>query len=589
MAASFLYHRGNALSPNSRIAPAWARVQLKFGFAQLSLPAMLLPVVLAMGWLLPNHYHPWTTFHTDAWVAGALLSVGLWRMAVTTGRFGISRATLFLACLALVPWLQHWFGILPLLTPALMGFLYLFGFAAAFAVAEHWAQSKPGEPAALILLAACLSSIVSVGLQFYQWFGYAADLFETHILVFPAMAAGRPYGNLGQPNQLASLLLLGLLGAGWAWHKKWLGPISAVLVSLVILAGVALTQSRTALLTLTAGAVLLAGWTPHYVGRTTVRCVMLLYAYYLVCLFGLGHIGEFLGLDAPMTVIERSAGEMRLKLWRTALDASTERPWFGFGWDETNEAMLQVFPRHPHLSNWYAAQSHNLLLDLVLWVGWPLALAVVACCSAWLWRVLRATTTAEQFLTICAMGVLLIHAMLELPLHYGYFLWPFAFLAGSVQAGLRARPVASLARKVVVTILIAQAAVLGVIVRDYLRVEESFQEFRFMTLRIGAGHNEQPPSTLLLQDWSDFMVMSRATPAPGMSRQEIDKWKELVLLNGSPLAFRKVIEALTLNGYPEEAQQWAERSCIVMPDVLCKRLAHEWKAPAQPVSAPASK
>lgn len=563
--------------------------QLESRFARISLFPILLTVALAVGWLLPNHYQPWNTFHTNAWVAGALACVAFWRVTADPEPVRISRATLLLACLALMPWLQYWLGILGLFSPALLGSLYLFGFATAFAVAEHWARSKPGQPAALILLAAGLSAVVSVGLQIYQWLGYAADVTTTNIWVYPAPPGGRAYANLAQPNQLGSLLLMGLLGTAWAWQKRWLGRTAAVLVSLLILSGIALTQSRTALLTLTLGAMLLAVWRPSYIPRATVRCVLLLYAYYAICLLSLGRVGEFLGLETSMTVLERSAGELRLALWRMVLDASTERPWLGFGWNETNEGLLQVFPRHLQLSNWYAEQSHNLLLDLVLWIGWPLALGLTICCVAWLWRVVRSVADVEQFLTISALGVLLIHAMLEQPLHHGYFLWPFAFLAGSAQAGLGAPAIASLTRKAVGAILVVQAAFLGVIVRDYLRVEESFQELRFQMLRIGTGHNEQPPQTLLLQDWADFIVMSRATPAPGMSRQQIDKWKNLLLFNTSPLAFRKVIGALTLNGYPEEARQWADRSCIVLPDVLCKPLAHEWEIPAQPAPAPASK
>jgi hypothetical protein len=28
---------------------------------------------LALGWLLPNHYRPWIAFHSDIWIAAALL------------------------------------------------------------------------------------------------------------------------------------------------------------------------------------------------------------------------------------------------------------------------------------------------------------------------------------------------------------------------------------------------------------------------------------------------------------------------------------------------------------------------------------
>ena len=49
---------------------------------------------LALGWLLPNHYRPWVSFHSDAWIAAVLL---LGAAAVILGpRVGASSAAFVL-------------------------------------------------------------------------------------------------------------------------------------------------------------------------------------------------------------------------------------------------------------------------------------------------------------------------------------------------------------------------------------------------------------------------------------------------------------------------------------------------------------
>lgn len=548
-----------------------------------SLDIPLLATALAIGWLLPNHYQPWNTFHSNAWVAAALMlsaAVVLWRQG---GPITISWAPVAIAALSAVPWLQWMAGILDIAGAALMPSLYLLGLAAAFAFGEWWQRSRPGEPVRLVLTGALIAAIVSFGLLLYQWFGMASEQGMFGIWVFSAPEGSRPYGNLGQPNQMASLLLWGLIGALWWFQSesKRGMQLAALAAATCVILGIALTESRSALLTLTVGVLVATVFRHPALQPKTLRALQVLYVVYLATLFNLETVGRWLGVDSQSTMYARSMGETRLTIWKAALEASWQKPWFGYGWNQANEAFLTVFPSYPKFATFYIEQAHSLPLDLVLWMGWPLAILVLAACAWWLLRVFGSIAKPCHVAACSSLAVMLVHAMLELPLHYGYFLWPFGLLAGALNAniGERAR-ITKLSRRAAVAAVAGLAAIYSVVVHDYFRVEAAFTELRFQLARVGTGHDETLPPTLLLRDWPAFIAMSRSSPRPGMTDAEIQQWKGLLLYNTSPLAFRKVIGALVLNGRPEEARWWADRSCVVLDASLCKGLMEEWQPPA---------
>lgn len=542
-----------------------------------------LVLIMSVGWLLPNHYPPWNTFHSNAWIAGALVTLALWHLKNELAAIRVSGATAFLFGCAAIPWIQHAAGLIALPSAALLDSLYLIGLAAAFALGENARRGNAGDVGGMVLAAACVASVVSVCIQIFQWLGYAENMDLLDIWIFPT-GRSRPVANLGQPNQLGSLLLWGVLGAGWACHKGWIGRVTAAVAAGFILLGVAMTESRTALLTLTLAVAGLSVWRPQFLDRKVMRGAQLLYACYLTFLFGMAPLGRLLGFDVPLTVFGRSAGELRGVLWRMALDAASERPWQGFGWDEFNEGFLLVFPQHPALANLYAERSHNLALDLIIWVGWPLAVIMMLCTAWWLLKVVRSIADTSQLLLVAALGVMLVHAMLEMPLHYGYFLWPFGVVAGSATAALGWPALGALPRKAALAVVMALFASIATIVHDYLNIEAAFSELRFQLQHIGRNHDERPPRTYLLTDWAAFMSMSRTEPKAGMPESEIRNWEHLLLYNTSPLAFRKVVGALALNGHKEEARYWAERHCAVLPGSLCKNILTEWSLSPKPAA-----
>ena len=100
-------------------------------------------VALSLAWLLPNHSHPWLTFHTDAWVAVMLATVAIFVLWHTRLSVDWHWVTVVAAALAAVPLLQHVFGIIPLFGVAWINSVYLLGFFLALLLGAAWEQELP--------------------------------------------------------------------------------------------------------------------------------------------------------------------------------------------------------------------------------------------------------------------------------------------------------------------------------------------------------------------------------------------------------------------------------------------------------------
>ncbi|MBK8071966.1 MAG: O-antigen ligase C-terminal domain-containing protein [Ramlibacter sp.] len=557
------------------------RLSLQWSPALRSMPLSgpLVCAFFALGWLLPNHHRPWLSFHSEAWIAAGLLSALLLVLWQTRGPCRISGLAWFLFALSALPWLQHFIGILPLAGDAWVSFAFLLGFALSVILGELWASRDPDTPFNFLCGAIGFAAVASVFLQLYQWLGLTRSDGMTDIWVLYMNDGGRPYANLGQPNQLATLLIWGLVAIAWGLHKQVFGKWVASLLAVLVLFGLALTQSRTAMLTLSVlfvamwldrGRLLPSGWMKGAAALFTVYCVFIL---------SLGALGSWLLLDIESSIVYRTQGEARLEAWRMFFDAALERPLLGYGWDHSKVAQLVVFPEHPDMANQLYSHAHNLFLDLVLWTGWPTGLALSLLVLGWFVLALRSIRSLRQLLLCVALFAIGVHAMLELPLHYAYFLFPAGVMVGMLNH-LREPPARSRAvGKWSLFALAASAAVLmGVIVRDYFLVEESVMDLRFEAQRIGVNHRRQPPPTWLLRHWQDLIQLGRDQPHNKMTPEEVSHWMALVLYYPSSANYEKLLKALSMNGRHEEAQYWAKRTCAFIDQQTCNLIQSRWQA-----------
>lgn len=539
---------------------------------------------LFLSWLIPLHFPPWVSWHLEA-LAFLVVFLLTWAGVFRLIKKGQSRAISFpslalpFIALAILAVGQFATGLMTFGGDALVFAFYMalcvmclaLGFASsrqALSIGPV-VHGKGNENPALTFLAftLVLGALASAVVAFAQVF----ELWEQSSWISRMPSLRRPGGNLAQPNQLATLLVMGVASLVFLHRSKKLGALTSGLLLFLLCAGISVTESRTGALSLLA----LLGWwlvkrrsigdrTPRWVG---VGC-------------GIVFVGMFLAwpqLLNSMLFSDQAAvnttSSLRLDVWSQLVEAVALRPWWGWGINEVAKAHNAVV--HSYAVSAPFTYSHNIVLDLALWVGLPLTGALVLVTGVWLWRRVRA---ANQLLPWYGLAVVLpvaVHSMLEFPFAYAYFLVPVMFVLGALEGMAGGKPALSIGVRPAAALLLVVSSVAAWSVVEYVAIEEDFRVARFEALRLGqTPSNYQRPQVVLLTQLSALLDGARIKPKPGMTEDELDLAKKVALRYPWTATQNRYALSLALNGNPEEAT----RQLLVMQAMHGEKTYNEIKA-----------
>lgn len=534
------------------------------------------------------HFPPWVSWHLEAVAFFAVILLG-WAGIVRMRRAAGPRtaalpfAALPFIALGVVVTLQRAAGLLPFWGSVWTLWFYIalcvaclmLGFAAASASVQPRPASAALTPFTLLAFTLSAGAAVSTIVSFAQ----VLSLWEHSEWVARMPNLRRPGGNLGQPNHLATLLVMGVASLVFLRQSKKLGPASAGLLLFLLLMGLAVSESRAGALSL----LLLLGWwlfKRRVIGETTPRWVGIVAGIAFVGMFlTWPHVLNAMDLLPHQANARVAEGSMRFQAWSQLLKAVTMHPWAGWGFHQVAAAHNAVVDGYT-VSEPYA-YSHNLVLDLVIWTGVPMALLLVVVTAVWLWRRAR---DANQLLPWYGLAVALplgLHSMLEYPFAYAYFLVPVMLMLGAVEARAgRGKVLARIGVKAVGAALLVSTVVLAWSVVEYLAIEEDFRVARFQASRIGSppvGH--QRPKVVLFDQLGVLLDVSRITPAPNMSAQDMEVAKRAALYYPWTATQSRYAMALALNGNPEEAARqlqvirrlWGEKQYQAMKEHIAEK------------------
>ncbi|NNH02055.1 O-antigen ligase family protein [Acinetobacter sp. ANC 5414] len=538
---------------------------------------MLLAVILiSLAWLLPIHYRPWVTYTGELF---AFLSLFALATIYLKDKIKLPMISLPLLLLAMIPLIQYLSGELFFFDKALTSALFVFGFWLSIAIGYNLSVEKINREEVftglsyVFFMAGTATGIIAI----CQWLTLDAYI--------PGMVdmqrAVRPYANFAQPNNMATFLLMSLLACLYLYekkkiHTKWLVP--AVFMMLMSLA---LSQSRTSWVACLCIIMYLAY--QQFRGYISIKWyyVTAWTALFVGFIFLLPTIGGFLTQLADtqiksVDIARRATGDMsRLAIWQQMLHAIADRPWFGYGWNQTSVAYTLVSD-HFQGPVWVRS-AHNFILDFILWNGLLIGLPFLAYFGYWGYQLNKHVNSVESVIGILMIGAVLIHSMLEFPQYYAYFLLPVGFIMGLVQSQQSNIKTITLSPNYMRVGYAVSLILLILIVRDYsVMVPKLNQSMRYEQTPEKITNQDQ---IYLLEEFDRRIEWIRMNPYTKVNVQQLEDIKEMVLNYPTKYDLIKYAKVLAFNGYEQEAkhQLWLLKTL--------RRVDLDYASLAKPVTA----
>jgi O-antigen ligase len=503
----------------------------------------VLCLALTIPFSVVNHTYPIPTFYAEFSALALFLMLG-GGMALTV-RLSEPRVPFATPVIALMPLvlgllLVAQTVVLPVSQPSMnwLGGGYLLASFIAVHTGYGFVRAGLGEKALRWGAAALIvGGLFAVFCQVVQLFHMEAK-FSPFVVAYNVAIERRPFGNMAQANHLATYIAFATAGALYLVQTRRLPVIVWLILSAIFSAGLALTVSRGPWLQM--GVIVLAGfWMAFIQGRSTVADdpdgpdsraarsktrAWLIPIVLLVLFFAVNAAIRWANLRFQLELGQSAAERMqdanqiapRLALWKYGWTMFLTHPLLGVGW---GEFPLHQFEFVRELGGVEIANnSHDIFIDVLAktgLLGMAIVLFSVVC---WLVRVLRAPHTPARIFALSLLGVLMMHALVEYPQQYMFYLMPAMLIFGLLET----RPLRWVSRSfsygLYVVLVVLGLASLYPILRDYNRSEVLYygsqpaEQYRADPSFLFGAWGEYGAATLLpmnSQDLATKLVMHR--------------------------------------------------------------------------------
>jgi hypothetical protein len=528
-------------------------------------------LLFGLSWLSYDHYRPWLNFHAEA-LAFLGIALSFWMLSWQQRAFIFSKRIVFFGTfLLLTALLQFATGVLYYFGELLIVGLFFMGFLLATSVGQQGATATANRTYSSfdrLCYLLCVVGFVSAVIGLGQWFGFAQDW---GMYVVQTDRGERAMGNLGQANQLGILLVISVIACCYLFRVGKIHAVVLIAAVCVLSLGILLTLSRIAIVSI--GALVCFGFL-HW-QQLNKRWLFASIGWLILMLFAGVMLPKInaavnsmqqsqaaapLKLQQPQvrTFADGESSHIRIQTFLQLADAVKKSPWVGYGWNRVNEAQLvgsgAAVLQKPYL------YSHNIVVDLIVWLGIPLAVLIFLMVTAWFTNHLLRRKSDEACFAFMMLLVLAIYSMTEFPHAFGYFVVLAGLLTGVLESDAKAS-ILSIRIKLYAFLLTAViAATIGArMVFEYLQVERDFGLVRYQNLRIGITQTKgivaDTSNLYLLTQLRDMLDVANVRPSCEMTRHDIDKVQRISRLFLYGVFQERLIISLASNGQDEKARQ----------------------------------
>lgn len=510
-------------------------------------------ILLGISYLVPIHYNPWLTFLSEILVFSSCVFLFL---AFFKEKIILPKILIPLFLLSLLPLFQYFFGQVYFFSHAIINTTYLITLFLIIVVVFNIVNKSECEKNYFFIKINWMFvviGLVNTFLAIYQWLNLD---FNTS-LVTP-LGGSRPFANFAQPNNMATFQLISFLSLIYLYLKKKVKFYLFSILTIIFIFSIALTQSRTAVVTLVSLLFV------FIVFRKIAHTKVLVYYFFSFIFYSLSSIylvnvsnfiAKIFGLNIVniSSSVERGVSSSgRIDFWIQMYYAILERPWFGYGWNQTALAQYQNMEKYP-IGVWITS-SHNLLVDIIVWCGVPIGVSFILYCIYIIFSSMLKIKKIEELFAFCMIVNLLVHSMLEYPLHYAYFLIPFGVFVGmilSANTNLKFYTFSSRYLGVYALFLIIG---LFFVWKDYvLYIEENHRAIDHSLHNSNVGF-EQKRELYVLDELNFRLYWIALNPKQKLSKEEIEVIEKMVSLYLTHFDLYKYAKILSYNGYEDKAR-----------------------------------
>lgn len=507
-----------------------------------------------LSWLAYDHYRPWVNFHSE-WLAfvgvlGLLVSV----LFHQSGSVTLPQVSAVVAVTTLVPWFQYVSGISFFVGDALLSSLYLSGLFAAIYVG--YALNRPQDDCHAfgvtgLMHALWIAALISAAIGLAQWLHVDSLL---GMYAVQSDVGDRAMSNLGQPNQLATLLLMGMAAFTYVFERQIIGRFAFVLGIGFMTGVLILTQSRAGMLSVLVLTIYLMWRKVAVKSRLSGKAVACWGACFLIGTLALPYLNELLLLSDVRSIRSAEPINQRWRMWQQIGYAVMQSPWVGFGWNQTPAAHAAGAITYPGTIPY--TYAHNFVMDMLAWNGLPLGLLLAGSLAYWFVRRIFSSKSLDAVHAMACLLPLAVHSMLEYPFAYAYFLIAAGLMAGVVEAAQGSARTVTLNVRWAWGFLALWVPIGGYLTYEYFRIEEDFRVVRFENLRIGQTPQAyEIPDIWMISHMATMLKSRRLLIEPHMQKVDLETLRVVSQRFADNVPHFRYALALALNGDPAGANQ----------------------------------
>ncbi|WP_206997436.1 Wzy polymerase domain-containing protein [Trinickia mobilis] len=538
----------------------------------------LLAFALILPYAVTNHTYPIPTFYAEFTALALYLLVGagvLFLVNSARPRIPYASPVVSLVPLAFGLLLVAQTFLLPVAQPSMNWLGAGFLLAAFLAVHAGYGFARAGLSEDALRWAAgalIVGALFAVFSQLVQLF-HAEVRFSPFVVAYNITVERRPFGNMAQANHLATVIAFGMAGAMFLAQTRRLNLLVWASVSAICAVGQALTVSRgpwlqTAVIVVAGFWMAAAESRRHGGARRNTREWLIPFALAVIFLavnVAVRWANVHYHLDLAVSAADRfkDQGQIapRIALWKYGLTMFKSHPLLGVGWGEFPRFQFAFAKALGGVE--IANNSHDIFIDLLAKSGLIGLGILLIGLLAWLVRVLVAPQCAPRVFGLALIGVLLMHALVEYPQQYMFFLLPAMFVFGLLESRpLRFVP-GGLSLGIQVVLVVGGLAALYPILRDYQRAEVLYygarpaEEYRADPSFLFGAWGEYGMATLLPIDRNDLPVklaMHKQAIALLPGETVLRRYAVLQALDGQQSAAFDTVDRLKI--FAEELHDW---------------------------------